>query len=65
MKRRIISLLLAASLLVGAIPAAEAAGTVAGQPLGSVAATLRLDFPQRLEEIQERNVRVEIGRAHV
>ena len=60
MKRRIISLLLAASLLAGAIPAAEAAGTVAGQPLGSVAATLRLDFPQRLEEIQERNVRVEL-----
>ncbi len=60
MKRRIISLLLAASLLSGAVPAARADGTVTGQALGSIAATLRLDFPQRLEEIRERNVQVEL-----
>ena len=62
MKRRILSLLLAASLLWGAVPGARAAGTVAGQALGSIAATVRVDFPQRLEEIQERDVRVALLR---
>ncbi len=62
MKRRILSLLLAVSLLWGAVPGARAAGTVAGQALGSVAATLRLDFPQHLEEIRERDVQVALFR---
>lgn len=62
MKRRILSLLLAASLLWGAVPGARAAGTVAGQVLGSVAATLRLDYPQHLEEIRERDVQVALFR---
>ena len=62
MKRRILSLLLAAALLGGTVPGTLAAETAAGQVLGTVAATLRLDFPQRLEEIRERDVQVALFR---
>ena len=60
MRRRIISLLLAASVLSAAVPAARGVGTVMDGARGSIAATLRIDFPQHLEELRERDVRVEI-----
>ena len=62
MCRLIISILLAVSMLSAALPAAQAAGTVSGQAAGSISATVRVDFPQRLEEIQKRSVQVEIFR---
>ena len=49
-------------MLSAALPAAPAAGTVSGQAAGSISATVRVDFPQRLEEIQKRSVQVEIFR---
>ena len=62
MRRRVISLLLTASLMSAAVPAGRAAGTVTGEASGSIAGTVRMDFPQRLEAIRDRDVQMELFR---
>ncbi len=58
-KQRILSLLLAGALLLPALPGAEAAERT-GTETGSISATLRVDWPQNLEELQNREVRAEL-----
>lgn len=57
LRKRMISLLLAAALLVPALPAAQAAQK---DSVGSVSATLRLDLPQSLETLRDRDVQAEL-----
>lgn len=57
-RRRILSLLLAGALLLPGLPAAEAAWS--GEDNGSVSATVRVDWPQTLETLQDRRVRAEL-----
>ncbi len=57
-RQRILSLLLAGALLVPGLPAAEAAW--GGADSGSVSATVRVDWPQTLEALQDRRVRAEL-----
>ena len=59
--KRLLSALLAAALTSGLClpaPRAEAAGTVTG----SVTAAVRIDYAQRLDELQSRNLTVELRR---
>ena len=58
-KQRILSLLLAGALLLPALPGAEAAERT-GTENESISATLRVDWPQNLEEHQNREVRAEL-----
>ena len=53
-RERLVSLLLAGALLLPALPPARAAETAGN---GSVSATVRVDWPQSLEELRERDVR--------
>ena len=57
-KQRLLSLLLAGALLAPALPAAEAAWTATDT--GSISATLRVDWPQTLEALQDRNIQAEL-----
>ncbi|WP_297997515.1 M60 family metallopeptidase [uncultured Oscillibacter sp.] len=57
-KQRVLSLLLAGALLVPGLPAAEAAW--GGADLGGISATVRVDWPQTLEALQDRRVRAEL-----
>ena len=56
-RERLVSLLLAGALLLPALPPARAAETAGN---GSVSATVRVDWPQSLEELRERDVRAEL-----
>lgn len=58
-RRRVLSLLLAGALLLPVLPAAGAAPWTGGTT-GSVSATLRLDWPQTLESLQERNIQAQL-----
>ena len=57
-KQRMLSLLLAGALLLPGLPAARASWT--GSETGSVSATLRIDYPQSLEVLQDRALRAEL-----
>ena len=56
-RERILSLLLAGALLLPALPPAKAAEP---EGSGSVSATVRVDWPQSLEALRDRNVRAEL-----
>ena len=58
-KQLILSLLLAGALLLPVLPGAEAAERT-GTETGSISSTLRVDWPQNLEELQNREVRAEL-----
>ncbi|MDE6455638.1 MAG: hypothetical protein K2L38_07020, partial [Dysosmobacter sp.] len=57
-RQRMLSLLLAGALLLPGLPAAEAAGS--GADSGSISATVRVDWPQTLEALQDRELRAEL-----
>ena len=59
MRTRLFSLLLTGALLVPVFPAAQAAET---EGSGTLSATLRIDLPQSLDALEDRNIRVELLR---
>ena len=59
-RKRILSFLLAAAMLTAFLPPAGAADTSSIR--GTISATMRIDYPQLLGELQERGVSVELFR---
>ena len=57
-RQRLVSLLLAGALLLPGLPAARALPF--GSETGSVSATLRIDYPQSLEALQDRDIQAEL-----
>ena len=57
-RKRLIAALLAVCLVAGLLPAAGAAGTSAGTSSvkGSISATLRMDYDQNLDELEQRKI---------
>ena len=60
--KRLLSSLLAAVLALSFLPPGMARAAGAAEVSGTLAATLRLDYSQKLEELQERNVQVSLLR---
>ena len=59
--KRLLSSLLAAVLALSFLPPGMARAAGAAEVSGTLAATLRLDYSQKLEELQERNVQVSLA----
>ena len=59
-RKRLTALLLSAALLIPAVPAAQAAGPDP-DVTGSISGTVRIDSPQSLDALKDRDLRVELS----